>query len=62
MTAIDGQLRGNKECPSVGVTKSLEEGAGKRCYVRAEEQEPWNKTRCTLLLRNDLKMAEIMSF
>ena len=29
--SIDGQLCGNKECPSSGITKSssLEEGAGK---------------------------------
>ena len=30
---VGGQLRGDKECPFSGVTKSgsLEEGAGKRC-------------------------------
>ena len=30
---VGGQLRGDKECPFNGVTKSgsLEEGAGKRC-------------------------------
>ena len=54
---VDGQLRGDKECPFSGVTKSgsLEEGAGKPCRecARKHETHPPRVKKKFRLVSND---------